>query len=349
MDKAAELIDLFKREFELCRVHDGEVVAVLSEPATRPEYITASTGAATVLGAAVFEVRVPARGWSVHTNVRGIVASVPALMHPSQRLDAIREALIRCDFVVDLIPETILHVDLRPELTRSGTRILTIVEPPDALERMFPSQELKHDVEAVALRLVGGRQAQITSPAGTDLTYEFGDTPIGVQYGFADQPGRWDHWPSALVAHYPRDRGVNGTLVLDTGDILCHQKTYVAEPVVISVTNGYIKEVQGGLEARQIAGYLSSWDEPEVFAMSHIGIGVHPRAQWSATAFHDKGETIGMDARCYRGNFLASTGPNRWTGRIVEAHLDLALRGCTVTLDGDLLVEEGTLRMESCS
>jgi 2,5-dihydroxypyridine 5,6-dioxygenase len=52
-----------------------------------------------------------------------------------------------------------------------------------------------------------------------------------------------------------------------------------------------------------------------------------------------------MDARCYMGNFLFSTGPNRFTGRLVEAHLDMALRGTTVAIDGEPIVVAGELRL----
>jgi 2,5-dihydroxypyridine 5,6-dioxygenase len=343
MENSVALVPLFVREFQLCRVQPGEVVAVLSEPATRPEYVVAATAAAAALGAEVFEVCVPGGGWNVGTVTRGIVASVPALAKASPRLDAIREALKRANFVVDLIPDTILHVTLRDELKAEGVRILTIVEPPDALERMFPTEEVKREVLEFARRLEGIREARVTSPGGTDLTYAFGDTPVGVQYGYADEPGRWDNWPSALVAHYPLDGSASGTLVIDTGDAICHQKSYAASPATLTVENGYITRIDGGLDAKLIDDYLRSWDEPEVYAMSHIGFGMQPNARWSALAFYEKNETLGMDARCFRGNFLLSTGPNRWTGRHVEAHLDLGLRGCTVTLDGETVVEDGTL------
>jgi 2,5-dihydroxypyridine 5,6-dioxygenase len=343
MDSGATLVPLFRREFELCRVQSGEVVAVLSEPSTRPEYIFASTAAAAALGAEVFEIRVPSGGWDVGTVTRGIVASVPALAKSSPRLDAIREALKRASFVVDLIPDTILHVPLRDELRENGVRILTIVEPPDALERMFPTEELKQEVKALARKLEGIRQMHVTSRGGTDLTYDFGATPVGVQYGYADEPGRWDNWPSALVAHYPIDGSATGTLVLDVGDVICHQKSYASSPVTITVEHGYIAAIEGGLDAMLLTDYLRSWAEPEVYAMSHIGFGMQPNAQWNALAFYEKNETLGMDARCFRGNFLLSTGPNRWTGRLVEAHLDLGLRGCTATLDGQVLLADGVL------
>ena len=72
-------------------------------------------------------------------------------------------------------------------------------------------------------------------------------------------------------------------------------------------------------------------------------VGVHRAAQWNALSFYDKRETMGMDARCFHGGFLVSTGPNRFTGRYVDAHLDIPMRECTVSLDEDVVLETGTL------
>jgi 2,5-dihydroxypyridine 5,6-dioxygenase len=343
MDHAADLVPLFTREFGLCKVSPDDLVGVVSAPGTRPEYAAAAATAARSLGADVFEVRVPGMGWDVAPVVRGIVASVPALAKPSPLLDAVRAALTRATFVVDLIPDTILHVPLRDELLEAGARVLTIVEPPDALERMFPTLELKDEVTEFTARVARVKEMSVTSRAGTDISYAFTDTPLEPQYGYADEPGHWDHWPSALVAHYPIDGSANGTVVLDRGDAICHMKRYVESPVALGIENGYIVSIEGGLDAELIEDYLRSWNESEVFATSHIGFGMHPNAQWTALEFYDKQETTAMDARCVRGVFLFSTGPNRYTGRFVEAHMDLALRGCTVLADGEPLVEAGVL------
>ncbi len=335
MQLAAELTGLFRRELELCRLREGELVALLADSATRRDYVAAAEAAARSLGADVFVLTVPALGWDAPTPVRSMGASVPALANPSQLLDAVRASLLHATFVLDLVSETIIHVPLRDELRRAGARVLTIVEPPDVLERMFPTAEIKTTVEAVRDRLAQGRELRVVSDSGTDVTYELSQTTPMGQYGFADVPGKWDHWPSALVSAYPVDGTTRGTVVLATGDIVLPFKRYVEAPVTLGIADGYVVSIDGGLDAELVLGYLESWDEPEVFAVSHIGFGMHPRAEWTALAFYDKDEGIGMDARCFAGNFIFSTGPNRHTGRLVEAHLDLPLRGCTAYLDGE--------------
>jgi 2,5-dihydroxypyridine 5,6-dioxygenase len=339
----ADLIPLFKQEFELCKVEEGEVVGLLTDPTTWPEYIEAASGAAQALGASAFEVKVPSLGWDVPTPVRGMGASVPVLAHESPLLEAVRAALAKSTFVVDLVRETIIHAPLRDELRNAGARILTIMEPPDVLERMVPTPEITERVKAITDRIANAHELKATSDAGTEVVYGLTPKTPLMQYGYAEVAGRWDHWPSALAVAYPVDGTAQGTVVLQPGDILFPFKQYVQSEVTLTLEDGYITSLEGGQDALLIKDYLDSWSEPEVFAASHIGFGMHPRAQWSALPFFEKDEMIGMDGRCFLGNFLFSTGPNRFTGRLVEAHLDIPMRGCSVSIDDEQLIDRGVM------
>ena len=52
----AKLGILFKKEFELCKVNQGETVMLLTDLATRREYVEAAFAAAEDLGADVYEM-----------------------------------------------------------------------------------------------------------------------------------------------------------------------------------------------------------------------------------------------------------------------------------------------------
>lgn len=348
MRPIADLVPLFVREFELCRVCSGEVVAVLTEPDTRPEYAVAALAAARVLGADAFEMSVSGMGQDAPTEVKGMGMGVPALTKPSRLLTAVKESLLRCDFIVDLIPDLVLHIPVREDLLAGGKRILTVVEAPDLLERLFPSPQIKERALALRRRVVTATRLHLASAAGTDLLYELTPDTGTVQYGFADEPGRWDHWPSALVSSYPVDGAANGTVVIEQGDVLFPFKRYVDTPITCRVEAGYVREIRGGLEARLMRDFLEAWNDPEVFALSHIGFGMHPRAQWTSLEFYERGELFGMDARSYPGGFIFSTGPNRYSGRWVEAHLDLCLHNVTAVLDDALVLDAGRLVEAAC-
>jgi 2,5-dihydroxypyridine 5,6-dioxygenase len=59
--------------------------------------------------------------------------------------------------------------------------------------------------------------------------------------------------------------------------------------------------------------------------------------------FYDKADFNGTELRAFAGNFLYSTGANEVAGRHTLGHFDLPMRGCTVSVDGDVVVNNGLL------
>jgi len=105
-----------------------------------------------------------------------------------------------------------------------------------------------------------------------------------------------------------------------------------------------VVEIAGdGLDAELMRSYLSAFDEEEAYAVSHVGWGLNPAARWDALALLDKRETNGLEARVFPGCFLFSTGANENAGRYTLGHFDLPMRGCTVALDGEVVVDAGRL------
>ena len=48
-----------------------------------------------------------------------------------------------------------------------------------------------------------------------------------------------------------------------------------------------------------------------------------------------------MCIRDSAGNFLYSTGANEFAERFTEGHFDLPMMGCTISLDGRVMVRDG--------
>lgn len=346
MEQHVDLVPLFRRELELCNLREGEVVCLLAEPATRRAYVEAAASAAASLGAEVLAVSVPGLGWgrieSRSKNMqRGNAQSIRALVDPSPLRAPVRGAVLASDFVVDLIPESIALVQFREELQAAGKRILTCHEPPDVLERMFPTSEIRDSVVAMREAFSAARELRATSPWGTEIGYDISAIKGIGQYGYADVPGKWDNWPSGLVNVWPRDGSGEGVQVLSPGDVLFPFKRYVESPVTIVVEGGFITSIEGGFDARLLREYLESWEDPEVYGLAHASIGMHPRAQWTSLPFYDTNEHIGMEGRSVRGAWLFTTGPNRFVQRWVQPHYDIGCLGHTVYLDGEAVVRDG--------
>lgn len=333
-----DLLRPFRKELELCKLKEGESVVILTEPESRMDYAAAAFGAAKELGANVISATVSAGSTaplpSTHTGAGPGLQSVLS--------DPTAQTLMKsADLVIDLTREGFIHAPLQQEILDTGTRILFVCDPPEVLIRNMASSDDKDRVTKGVELLQSARTMHVTSPVGTDLTVELPGSHPMFQVGYADDPGRWDHWPSTMVMCWPEIS--DGRIVLDENDVLLPFKEYVLSPITLEIVRGRITDISGGAQARMLAAFLDEGGDEWGRSMSHMGWGLMRTADWFATALYSKHELMGMDARAYAGNFLWSTGPHPVLQRESFAHVDVAMRGCTVSIDGVDVVLDGKL------
>ena len=333
-----ELIRAWTQVLTLSKVKSGDMITVLTGATTHPQTLRCAMTAATMLGACVSRLDLPpvnggkslSRDQLAYLGTTALTGNRPAIA-----------ALKASDLVLDLM--TLLFSPEQHEILASGTKILLAVEPPEVLLRMVPNEEDYRRVQAGAALLRGRKAMRVTSAAGTDLHLPLGQYPVTMEYGFVDQPGRWDHWPSGFAFTWPNEGESQGRIVLGKGDVLLPQKTYVSEPITLTVRDGFVRSIEGGVDAELLSEYIDSFDDPEAYALSHIGWGLQKRAYWSTLSLYDREATLGMDARAVSGNFLFSLGPNNEAGgsRTTACHIDIAMRHCNVFVDDLQVVHDG--------
>ena len=333
-----ELIRAWTQVLTLSNVKSGDMITVLTGDTTHPQTLRCALTAATMLGACVSRLDLPpvngekslSRDQLAYLGTTPLTGNRPAIA-----------ALKASDVVLDLM--TLLFSPEQHEILASGTRILLAVEPPEVLLRMVPNMEDYRRVQAGAALLRGREQMRVTSAAGTDLRCALGEYPVTMEYGFVDQPGRWDHWPSGFAFTWPNEGQSQGRIVLAKGDVLLPQKTYVTEPITLTVRDGFVRSIEGGVEAELLSEYIESFNDSEAYAISHIGWGLQKRAYWSTLSLYDREATLGMDARAVSGNFLFSLGPNNEAGgsRTTACHIDVPMRRCNVFVDDVKVVNDG--------
>ncbi|MFY3135355.1 2,5-dihydroxypyridine 5,6-dioxygenase [Achromobacter xylosoxidans] len=338
-----DLIRAWKQVLTLSRLKAGQTVTVLTGADTHPQTLRCAIAAASGMGARVNRLDLPPVNGekSLSRDSLAYLGTTPLTGNP-----AAIAALKASDLVLDLM--TLLFSPEQHEILQGGTKILLAVEPPEILCRLVPTEADRARVRAAAARIAEARQMRITSKAGTDLQCRLGSFPAISEYGFVDEPGRWDHWPSGFVLTWPDEGHSNGQVVLDRGDILLPMKDYVTDPITLTVERGYVTRIQGGLQAEVLRDYMASYEDPEAYAVSHIGWGLQPRAHWSMLGHYGKETHIGMDARAFEGNFLWSMGPNNEAGgqRTTACHIDIPMRRCTVMLDERAVVIDGVVQDE---
>ncbi len=334
----AALATLYRKEFQLCKVAAGETIAVVSDLATRREFLSASFAAADELGADIYEL-------CVNSVPSWTKVGVPTIGRCKGTLEAVRAA----DMVV------VFHVPLfttwLKEVMTGGTRVLMIIDAPDDLEQLMAPAGIKAAVKHAGSRLAATRKVRVVSAAGTDLAYQCGEYPVMSQWGFADEPGHFDHWGAGHVHTFPNEGTANGTVVFQPGDIvILPYCRYVHDAVRVEVRDGFITEIEGGLDAKLMRDWLNdnkaAPDDRDPFAVSHLGWGLNPQALWYGIALNgDMPERSRAAARTFPGNFLFSTGPNTQGGgkRSTRGHYDVPMRDCTVMLDNQVVIQDGRL------
>lgn len=330
-----DLVQLFGAVLDLCKVESGETLAVLTEGGDYAEYAGAFLVAAQERGAASFQVNVAKRfrqpgSGPKRTSLSGNAAAVKALK--------------TADIVIDHIG--LLWSAEQKELQESGLRILSCRESAENIVRMFPRPELRRRVEDAATMLGSARKMRITSAAGTDISYQLGQYRVVTQYGYTDEPGRWDNLPGGFLYTGGNDGEIDGVVVLAPGDVLLVFRRYVNSPIRLIVERGQVTRIEGdNTDAQLLRDYMARWNDPRAYAVSHIGWGMDEKANWDYLASGPAVGQTGRDGRAFCGNVLFSTGPNSELGGTndTDCHLDLPLRGCTLMLDDRTIVEHGKI------
>lgn len=332
----ADTVRMFREQLELCGLSAGQTVGIYTESSRRRDYAQAFAHAAAELDAMAFHVDLPeqppreASDLGGHTGGSGLAAMAP-----------VREAFEGCDLVIDLA--FLLFSPEQYQILNSGTKMFACVEPLEVLRRLFPSEDQRR-------RAVDGRELiseaktfRMTNESGTDLTFEFGDYHAHCQYGFSDEPGHWDHFATTLVTNLPNDGAVEGTLVLQPGDTVFPFNRYVGDAVTMKISDGAVQSIDGSVDAMFIRDYMASFEDERGYAISHIGWGLNENARWDALTLSP--DSVGTDARSFHGSVMFSTGPNVHHGGDNDTlcHVDIPMRGCSVYLDDELIIDSGRM------
>lgn len=336
-------IDAFEAVLRRCALQPGDTVAILCESQSRPVLIELARLAAARLGAPAFVLTLPSVfGPPCEPVIRSTGAS-----EVIQQQRPVIAALQASTLVIDCTVEGLMHAPELPEILKGNgstqPRIVYVSnEHPEALARLLPDDATEARVKDHVRRLRAARAMRVTSPAGTDLTVSLQGAVVGGNWGSTTRPGTLTHWPGGLVLAFPAAGSVSGTLVLAEGDVNLTFKRYIERPITLTIESDHVTRIDGGgVDAELLRSYFAAWGEKEAYAVSHVGYGLNAAARWDSMALYDKRDFNGTELRAFAGNFLYSTGANETARRHTRGHFDWPMRGCTVALDGTVVVDAG--------
>lgn len=178
---------------------------------------------------------------------------------------------------------------------------------------------------------------RITNAAGTDVSFDNDpDRPFANEH-VADTPG--GHFLTGQIGWAPSEPTINGTMVFD-GAISGGGEAdigRVSEPVTYQVENGRIKAIEGGREAKIVEKWFEGLDDERMYTSAHVCYGFNPNAELGFTTTED--ERIWGCTEWgfgYQGPMYSGGEP-----RDAASHIDGVSLACTVTIDGEPVIEDG--------
>lgn len=189
---------------------------------------------------------------------------------------------------------------------------------------------------AIAAAFKRGKRVHLTSARGTDLWLTIGDLDILNMDGKCDKPGMLQFYVPGLVHAGVTPGSASGRVILDTSLSPVGQ---LAEPVTLTVEDGFVVKVEGGKEAEAWRNQIGGLNDPNSFNISEFGLGANKRAKLSGKVVEEEAAYgvahvgFGTDI-AFRGTFKAA-----WHG-------DGCLQNATVEVGGELICRDGEILLE---
>ena len=262
--------------------------------------------------------------------------SAPGMEPPKPVAASMRVA----DAIMMVTTYTLTPSIAREEAQKAGARILSLggynynILLSEALRADFMAQ--KPIVEEVAHRLTQAESARILSEAGTDITLILGKRKAHALTNICHEPGTLGSPPDIEAYVAPIEDTAEGVLFIN-GSICLPEFGLVSKPIRLNVEKGRVVGIEGGEEANRFDEKLRSYDDPEMYRIAELGIGLNPKAKLVGDPLIDEG-VLGTAHIALGLNFTYGG-----TIRFAKTHIDCVFRKPTILLDGKPLLEDGRL------
>ena len=177
---------------------------------------------------------------------------------------------------------------------------------------------------------------RVTTPGGTDCTFDVTGREWKLDDGVLDQPGAFGNLPAGEVFVAPLATGADGVCVIDRS-IALGGEGLVDEPIRLTFGQGRIVAIEGGRSAEATrAAIAEAGAGADVVA--ELGIGTNERARMTGSVITDE-KVLGTAHVAFGDNASASYGgDNR-----AAIHVDGVMADATIEADGDVVFALGAL------
>ena len=248
----------------------------------------------------------------------------------------------------------LIWTDAVQEALKNGCRMLTspgISEDNFVRCIMVDYEELNRITKRVQAFFTPGKHVKLSSPQGSDLTFEIGYSPLvrsdqtskGYRFpplpnrrGSVSGPGEFDYLPAGVAAGGIKEGTANGMLVID-GSL--SRIGVLREPVYVTIRNGRLVESKGGFEEREFRAALDFFKDPNMHNLACIGVGTNPNAKFTGQPNEDE-RVMGMCYFQFGDNYRIYGGNSR-----AVLYYVAQLTTPKLEIDGTVILEGGQLKV----
>lgn len=245
-------------------------------------------------------------------------------------------AMKASDVFFNVVNKSITHTRATREAAAGGSRGMMMTQFSEAMLMgggiNADFKAIAPECEAVAKALEGAELIHLTTPHGTDLRFS-AKGRRGNALTCLIGPGQFTTVPTVEANVSPLEGTAEGVIVADAS------LPYIGigllqEPIVAKVEKGMIVSIGGGRQADMLRANWESKNDPLVYNVAEMGVGLNPRCSFIGCMLEDEG---------VYGSVHIGTGTNITLGGNTKAacHYDLIMTGATIVADGRVVLKDG--------
>jgi len=278
--------------------------------------------------------------WKAAKEIAGeamLLEIIPRSSNGEEPPLAVAEFMKRFDVILIPTSKSMTHTQARREACNAGARIATL---PGITEDSM-KRTLSADYNVIAersqklMKIISGKKiARVKTLSGTDINMSIEGRTWNTDTGLYHQPGSYGNLPAGEVFIAPIEGTANGIIMVDGA---MAGVGVVKKPIKLVVRDGYATEITGDTSARDLEKSIEKFGKPGR-NIAELGIGTN-----------DKAKIIGMvlEDEKVLGTVHMAIGDNKSMGGevSVQSHLDGILLKPTLEIDGQVIMEEGVLKI----
>ncbi|CAI48098.1 aminopeptidase (homolog to leucyl aminopeptidase / aminopeptidase T) [Natronomonas pharaonis DSM 2160] len=264
------------------------------------------------------------------TDDATIVRYPPGPQHGAEPPAPVAAAMADADAFLAPTTKSLSHTRARSEASEAGVRGATL---PGITESVFTTG-LDADYDAIAettatvyAAVADAERVRVTSPQGTDITFEIGDREWLEDTGIVHEPGSFSNLPAGETFVSPTS--ADGTYVVD-GTIRPHGRLDADQTVTFEVEDGFVTDVDDAAIRDELETAAAEVGE-DAYNLAELGIGTNLGVEALVGS-------VLLDEKA-AGTVHIAVGDDAGIGGETDApiHMDGILREPTVLVDGEEL------------